>query len=149
MNRISIKEIMVFISNGLALTFSWLVICTIVASLTVGSGAISAVFLAKLLVLCLWAVVSFGICFKLPMVQKKGFIFSLTCFYIMFIPAEIAMFYFMGIFSSAGSLGSWLVFGVIVLGAYVISVLVDALVMKKRADVYTKKINEYLYNSGK
>ena len=61
----------------------------------------------------------------------------------MFIPAEVAMFYFMGIFKTAGSLGSWLVFGIIVLGAYVISVLVDIFVMRKRADLYTEKFHEY------
>ena len=144
MNRISIKEILIFIRNGLALVFSWLVICSVIASLTVGSGVISAVYLLKLLALGLWAVVSFGICFRLKSIQKKGFIFSLTLFYIMFIPVEIAMFYFMGIFSGVGSFASWLVFGVIVLGAYAVSLLVDILVMKKRAEVYTHKVKEYL-----
>ncbi|WP_026528511.1 hypothetical protein [Butyrivibrio sp. VCD2006] len=139
----NIKELLIYVRNGIALVFSWLVICTVIASLTVGSGAISAVYLVKLFLLGLWAVVSFVVSFKTGWSQKKGFIFSLTLFYLMFIPVEIAMFYYMGIFSTAGSLSSWLIFVGIVLGAYIVSVIVDFLIMRKRAIIFTEKIREF------
>ena len=137
------KELLIYVRNGLALVFSWLVICTIAASLTIGSGSISAMLLVKLFFLALWAVISFVVCFKTRWSQKKGFIFSLTLFYAMFIPIEIAMFYFMGIFSTAGSLGSWLIFAGIILGAYMASVIIDFFVMRKRAVLYTEKVKEF------
>ena len=139
----NLKKLLIYIRNGLALIFSWLVICTIIASLTVVSGAISAVYLIKLFVLSLWAVLSFAVCFKTNWAQKKGFIFSLTLFYIMFIPAEIAMFYYMGIFSTAGNISSWLIFAGIVLGAYIVSLIVDFFIMKKQAILYTEKVRAF------
>ena len=139
----NIKELLIYVRNGLALVFSWLVICTVAASLSLGNGAISAVYLVKLFFLGFWAVISFVVCFKTGWSQKKGFIFSLTLFYAMFIPVEIAMFYYMGIFSTAGSLSSWLIFAGIVMGAYIASVVVDFFIMRKKATFYTEKIREF------
>ena len=139
----NIKELLIFVRNGLSLVFSWLVICTVAASLTVGTGTISAVYLLKLFLLGFWAVLSFVVCFKTEWSQKKGFIFSLTLFYIMFIPVEIAMFYYMGIFSTAGSISTWLIFGSIVLCAYLVSLITDFFIMKKKAILYTEKVREF------
>lgn len=139
-----IKELLAFIRNGLAFSFSWLVICTMIVSLMSGQESVSVEFLLKIFTLCLWGVITFAICFKNRRILKKGFIFSLTLFYILFIPVEIAMFYFMGIFTSKGNLTFWVIFGAIVVMLYVTSVLVDALVMKKNARVYTEKMNEYI-----
>ena len=54
----------------------------------------------------------------------------------------------MGIFSVKGNLISWIIFGGIIVLAYVISVLVDYFVMRKNAEIYTEKINEYVANKG-
>ena len=141
-----IKNILIFIRNGLAYSFSWLVICVLVVSLLSGNEAITVSFLLKVLVLCLWGVIAFAISFKSRYIQKRGFIFSLTVAYILFIPVEIAMFYFMGIFSSGGSLTAWIIFGGIVVLAYLISVFVDVFVMRKKSEIYTTRIHEYISN---
>ena len=145
-NTERIKELLVFMRNGLAFAFSWLVICVIIVSLLAGNEAITVRFLIKVFVLCLWGVIAFVVSFKNEKVQKKGFMFSLTLFYILFIPVEIAMFYLMGIFVNKGNLGVWLIFGVIVVAAYVISLLIDTIIMKRDAKVYTEKMNEYIRN---
>ena len=111
-----------------------------------GNEFIKVSLLVKIFVLCLWGVISFAICFRNHGIRKKGFIFSLTAFYVLFIPVEIAMFYFMGLFDSRGSIASWITFGLIVAGAYAVSVLTDFLVMKKKTAVYTEKLNEYVAN---
>ncbi|MBE5864178.1 MAG: hypothetical protein E7295_15245 [Lachnospiraceae bacterium] len=141
-----IKEFLVFLRDAMAYLFSWLVICTVVVSLLIGNEFIKLSLLIKIFVLCLWGVISFAICFRNHGIRKKGFIFSLTVFYVLFIPVEIAMFYFMGIFDSRGNVASWIMFGLIVAGAYVVSVLTDFLVMKKKTVVYTEKLNEYVTN---
>ena len=138
-----VKEILYGIRDGMAYAFSWLVICTMAISFIGGKEAIPVSFLIKIFVLCLWAVISFMVCFKSTKIQKKGFIFSLTLFYILFIPVEILMFYAMGIFSGTGSAGVWIIFGVIVGLTYLISLLVDHFVMKRDAEVYTRKILDY------
>jgi predicted permease len=138
-----VKEILRSIRDGMAYVFSWLVICSVALSLMGGNKEISVTYLVKLFILCLWGVVSFIICFKSRKIQKKGFIFSLSLFYILFIPAEIFMFYAMGIFKGRGNAVSWIVFGVIIIAAYLISLLIDHFVMKRNAEVYTQKMLDY------
>lgn len=141
-----IKNILIFIRNGLAYSFSWLVICVLVVSLLSGNETITVAFLLKVLVLCLWGVIAFAISFKSGYIRKRGFIFSLTVAYILFIPVEIAMFYFMGIFKTGGSLIAWIIFGGIVVLAYLISAFVDVFVMRKKSEIYTTRIHEYISN---
>jgi putative effector of murein hydrolase LrgA (UPF0299 family) len=116
--------------------------------LILGSKAISIAFLIKLFVLCLWGVITFGICFLTKKMQKKGFIFSLTIFYVLFIPVEVAMFYFMGMFSTKGNVIVWSIFGAIVVLTYITCLVIEFFVLKKRAADYTKKVLEYKAKSA-
>ena len=144
-----VKELLFSIRDGLAYSFSWLVICSIIVSLIGGNEVISVSYLLKVFVLCFWAVISFVICFKTNKIQKKGFIFSLTLFYFLFIPVEVLLFYAMGIFRGNGSAVVWIVFGAIVIFSYLLSLFIDRFVMKKDAEEYTRKILDYTSkNSG-
>ena len=138
-----VKKLMIIIRNGIAFIYSWLVICVIIVSLIVGQEIISVSFLLKLLALSSWAAICFAVCFRNQILQKKGFIFSLTAFYILFIPIEILMFYLMRIFQKGGTPVLWIYFFIIIITFYIISVLIDFMVMRKRAEVYTKKLREY------
>ena len=138
-----VKQILCGIRDGMAYAFSWLVICTVAISLIGGKEVVPVAFLVKLFVLCLWAVISFMVCFRNQRVQKKGFIFSLTLFYILFIPVEVLMFFGMGIFTGVGNPGVWIVFGVIVGLSYLLSLLIDHFIMKRDAEVYTRKMLDY------
>ena len=139
-----VKDMLCSLRDGMAYVFSWLVICCVVLSLVSGNKEISVMFLIKLFALCLWGVISFIVCFRNEKVQKKGFVFSLTLFFVLFIPAEIIMFYAMGIFSGKGNTGAWFVFGSIIVLTYLISLLVDHFVMKRNAEIYTQKMMEYV-----
>ena len=132
----------------MSFVFSWLVICSVILMLLLGSKAISIAFLIKLFVLCLWGVITFGICFLTKKMQKKGFIFSLTIFYVLFIPIEVAMFYFMGMFSTKGNVIVWSIFGAIVVLTYITCLVIEFFVLKKRAADYTKKVLEYKAKSA-
>ena len=78
-----------------------------------------------------------------------GFIFSLSLFYILFIPIEILLFYMMGIFVNNGSGFEWMIFGIVIAVLYITSVLVDVLIMRKKADIYTEKIKTYIFENSK
>ena len=132
----------------MSFVFSWLVICSVILMLLLGSKAISIAFLIKLFVLCLWGVITFGICFLTKKMQKKGFIFSLTIFYVLFIPVEVAMFYFMVMFSTKGNVIVWSIFGAIVVLTYITCLVIEFFVLKKRAADYTKKVLEYKAKSA-
>ena len=139
----SIKDFLIYFRNAMSFVFSWLVICSVILMLLLGSKAISIAFLIKLFVLCLWGVITFGICFLTKKMQKKGFIFSLTIFYVLFIPVEVAMFYFMGMFSTKGNVIVWSIFGAIVVLTYIICLVIEFFVLKKREAVYTEKVLEF------
>ncbi|MBO4864664.1 MAG: hypothetical protein J5517_09865 [Eubacterium sp.] len=141
-----IKDMLKIIRNGMAFAYSWLVICIVLAGLINGAETVSLIVLAKTFLLCLWGVIAFVICFMNESVKKKGFIFSLTLFYILFIPVEIVMFYFMGVFVTGGNVTAWILFGSIVVIGYVVSILIDTFIMKKKAVEYTEKMQEYVKN---
>ena len=132
----------------MSFVFAWLVICSVILNIALGSKSISIAFLIKLFVLCLWGVITFGICFLTKKMQKKGFIFSLTIFYVLFIPVEVAMFYFMGMFSTKGNVIVWSIFGAIVVLTYITCLVIEFFVLKKRAADYTKKVLEYKAKSA-
>ena len=138
------KDVFTYFRNALALVFSWLVICTIIYGFISGIESVTIAFLGKVLLLSLWAVISFSVCFKIPRLQKKGFIFQITCFYLMFIPVEIGLFYYMGMFNTRGTYITWIIFGILIVVSYLISLIIDFIVMKRRAVLYTRKMNEYV-----
>ena len=130
------------IRDALAYGFSWLVICVLAASLLRGGETLRVSFLWKLLAMCLWGAICFSLCFQNQKMQKKGFQFSLTCFYALFIPAEIGLFYWMGIFQGKGSAAVWIGFFVIIAALYLISLVIDGR-MRKKAALYSRKLKEY------
>ena len=138
-----IKTFLKTTRNAFAAIFAWLVICEIIVALLNGSADISVSFLIKTLLLSAWAAAGFALCFGDNKIRKKGFLFSMTCFYIVFIPVEVLMFYYMGIFANGGSRGLWICFGIIVVASYLLSVLIDLIVMRKKAELYTTKLEEY------
>ena len=143
------KELLKFIRDGIALTFTWLIICSVAVSLIGGADNLKISYIVKVFLLCLWAVICFGVSFRIETVRKMGFIFSLSLFYILFIPIEILLFYMMGIFVNNGSGFEWMIFGIVIAVLYITSVLVDVLIMRKKADIYTEKIKTYIFENSK
>lgn len=138
-----IRSLLAGLRDAIAYSFSWLVICVIAMQLISGKETITVDFLIKLFLLCFWGALCFTICFRNKGIEKRGFMFSLSCFYIMFIPVEILLFYMMGIFQKAGNIWIWIAFAGIIAGMYIISLLIDRMIMQKKAAVYTKKLAEY------
>jgi len=139
-----IKDLLIVLRNGIAFTFSWLILLIVIASLFSRTESISVSTIIKVFALCVWGVFSFIISFKFEKVTKRGFIFSLTLFYILFIPVEVLLFYLLGMFKSSGSLIQWSIFGIIVLVAYLAALFIDIFVFRKKEKLYTEKIREYI-----
>ena len=136
------KEFLKNTRDALAYSFSWLVICLMAFLLIRRGDTIRVMSLVRVFALCLWGAVCFALCFKNAKLQKKGFLFSLTCFYVLFIPVEIFLFYRMGIFQQKGSAGVWIAFAVITVLLYLTALLINER-MKKKAAVYSEKLHEY------
>ena len=146
-----IKKLLIYFRNALAFSFAWLVLCSALVGILyagfdfrVAVGySIKCVSLLKLLALCAWGSLCFVFAFFTKFMKKKGFVFDLTVFFLTFIPVEILMFYWMNIFSGAGTMKLWVILGIFVLICYVTCILIDVFVMKKRAKEYTRKLLEY------
>ena len=138
-----IKVFLAGLRDAIAYSFSWLVICVIIASLLSGNDIITIRFLIKLFVLCFWGAVCFTVCFRNQGIQRKGFMFALTLFYVLFIPVEIVMFYVMGIFQKTGNIALWGMFIAIVVVMYIVSAIIDKVIMYRRSEEYTNKLLEY------
>lgn len=140
-----IKKLLIYFRNALAFSYSWLVLCSAIAAGMLGTGnaTISVSFLLKLLLLCAWASFTFVFAFCTKFMKKRGFVFDLTVFFAMFVPVEILMFYWMKIFTGQGFTAFWIAFVAIVVVCYLTALLIDVLIMKKRAGEYTKKLLEY------
>ena len=75
--------------------------------------------------------------------KKRGFVLDLTVFFLLFVPVEVLMFYLMGIFEGAGTPALWITLAVIVIVFYFSAIFVDIFVMRKRARLYTNKLEQY------
>ena len=139
-----IKDLLILLRDGIALTFTWLMFIVVIASFIRGRESISISFILKVLALCIWGVFSFIVSFKFDKVTKRGFIFSLTVFYALFIPVEVVLFYLIGMFKSSGSILQWISFGAIVIAAYLAALFIDIFVFRKKEKLYTEKIREYI-----
>lgn len=125
--------------------FSWLTILIIIASFIGGNVSIPAELLGKTLLLSVIAAVSLTVAFTRTVIRKKGFLFRINLFALVFIPAEIAVFYSMGIFSGTGTPVQWLIFFGVILFLYIVSVGIGTLVCRKEG----RSINEMLDNYKK
>ena len=139
-----IKDLLILLRDGIALTFTWLMFIVVIASFILGADTIAVSYIVKIFALCVWGVFSFIVCFKFEKVTKRGFIFSLTLFYILFIPVEVLLFYLLGLFKSSGSILQWISFGAIVIAAYLAALFIDIFVFRKKEKLYTEKIREYI-----
>lgn len=139
-----IKDLLILLRDGIALTFTWLMFIVVIASFILGADTIAVSYIVKIFALCVWGVFSFIVSFKFDKVTKRGFIFSLTVFYALFIPVEVVLFYLIGMFKSSGSILQWISFGAIVIAAYLAALFIDIFVFRKKEKLYTEKIREYI-----
>ena len=138
-----VKRILTVFRNALAFSYAWTVLCSAIIVQILGGGSLSVGFLFKLLALCAWGSACFAGCFFNSMFDKKGFIFCLPLFYILFLPVEIAIYYSMGLFVGAGNPIAWIIFWSSVISMYLVGILIDRLIMVRKGNEYTQKLKEY------
>lgn len=136
----NIKKQLLYFRNGLAFSFSWIVLCVVALCVLSGEEQVSISLLINLFVLCGWASVSFVSCFMNRKLQKKPFMARLSLFYVLLIPIEVVIFCHMQLFAG---LTPWLIFAGIVLILYVICILLEVFVFRKEGLRYTEMLKRY------
>ena len=130
-------------SDFTAYIFSWLVILVIIISFVSGNVTVSASLLGKTLLLSVIAAVCGTVAFTRTVIRKKGFLFRINFFVLVFIPAEIAVFYWMGIFSGTGTPVQWMIFFSVILFLYIVSVCIGTLACRKEGRAMNDMLDNY------
>lgn len=132
-----------YIRDGVAYSFSWLVILVLIIALVTGRQDIGGSFLWKLLAFCAAASVEFTVFFTGLLMANKSFLTRLNGFAALFLPTEIAFLYWAGILSGAGSIVEWLIFVGIIVVLYLICILLDKTILRRQGQEYTSQLNRY------
>lgn len=138
-----IKHQIICFRNALCFSYAWLALCSAIASIVTGNNAIAPTFLLELLFFCGWGSLCFTLCFANPAIRKRGFLFSLTLFFLAFAPVEALSLHHLGAFEDGNS-ASWIVFGAVLTACYLSCLFLDARIFKKASDLYTERLNEHL-----
>lgn len=135
------------VRDDTAYIFSWLTFIILITAFIRGNAAVSIALLAKILLLSVIAAVSCTVAFTRTVIRKKGFLFRINLFVLVFIPAEIVVFYWMGIFRGTGTLTQWLVFFSVVFLLYLVSIGIGTISCRKEG----REINDMLdhYKKGR
>ncbi|HBI52767.1 MAG TPA: hypothetical protein DDX72_08315 [Ruminococcaceae bacterium] len=126
-----------------AYIFSWLTIIILIVSFISGNVSISALLLARILLLSAIAAVSCTVAFTRTVIRRKGFLFRINLFALVFIPAEIAVFYRIGIFAGTGTPVQWLIFFGVILFLYIVSVGIGTLACRKEGRSINNMLDNY------
>ena len=126
-----------------AYIFSWLTIIILIVSFISGNVSISALLFARILLLSAIAAVSCTVAFTRTVIRRKGFLFRINLFALVFIPAEIAVFYRIGIFAGTGTPVQWQIFFGVILFLYIVSVGIGTLACRKEGRSINNMLDNY------
>lgn len=140
------KELATFFTwlrNGICFAFTWFVILRLIASWAGGIETVSVTQLADMLLWTSGGVLLFCIAFTRLIIRKAGFTARLTFFMILITVYEIGYFYYEGLFTDLGYAYEWIIFAVIVVIMYLISLGIYQIYRKKKGELYTVALQKY------
>ena len=138
-----ISQFFTWLRNGTCFCFTWFLLLLTLLYLYYGKDAISTMGLLKLFMLSFGGVLLFCLLFTGLFIKKWRFVTRLTCFMICITLYECVGFYWLGIFSTKGSLGQWGIFMAIVLCLYFICIAIYHQYSKKKGELYTQALQTY------
>ncbi len=147
--KIDFKTFLLWMRNGIAFAFTWLMIVLLVGNFLQGIESISTTGLLKLLAFVCGGVLLFTFFFSDTVLRGVGFTAKLTWFMVLFSAYESVCFYWMGVFSGKGSLTQWIFFWGIILVMYGISMFGYELYSRKKAVEYNYALHDYQEMRGK
>ncbi|MBR3824176.1 MAG: hypothetical protein IKJ39_03155 [Lachnospiraceae bacterium] len=138
-----ISQFFTWLRNGTCFCFTWFLLLLTLLYLYYGKDAISTTVLLKLFILSFGGVLLFCLLFTSLAFKKWLFVTRLTCFMICITLYECVGFYWLGIFSTKGSLKQWGIFMAIVLCLYFICIAIYHQYSKKKGELYTQALQTY------
>ena len=142
-NGTNVKEFVIWMRNGVAISFTWLMLLLLVRNMIFGVSQIDTYMVAKLLAMVIGGVFLFTIFFLKGIIKNMGFLSRLTGFMLLFMIFEILCFYWMGIFTKEGTMRWWAIFFLIVMVLYGICIDIYANYSRKKGELYTETLQKY------
>ena len=142
-NNKNITQFFIWLRNGIAFCTSWFLILILIYNSICNIPSIKTESLVKMIFFVAGGVFLFCTFFTQLFIKKWSFLNRLTGFMILFSIYESATFYWLGVFSKAGSLVEWMMFAGIVLILYLICVVIYHFYSKEKGEVYTQALENY------
>lgn len=142
-NSKKITQFFTWLRNGIAFCTSWFLILILIYNSIYNIPNIKTESLVKMIFFVVGGVFLFCTFFTQLFIKKWSFLNRLTGFMILFSIYESAAFYWLGVFSKAGSLVEWMMFAGIVLILYLVCVVIYHFYSKEKGEVYTQALENY------
>lgn len=137
------KTFLVWMRNGIAFCYSWLLILILVCSCLFKIEMLPVEMLVKVFVMVAGEVFLFTLFFFEGVLNKMSFMTRMSYMVITGIPYEIACFYWIGIFQKSGSILGWGIFAGIIAVLYASCILIYHKYSKTKGEIYTKNLIRY------
>ncbi|MBQ3164287.1 MAG: hypothetical protein IJC02_07085 [Lachnospiraceae bacterium] len=144
----NLKTFFIWIRNGVAFCFTWLMVVILLRNTYLGIENISTTEIFKLLILACGGVILFTALFSETLIKGISFTAKLTGFMVLFSVYETVIFYWLGIFSGKGNVIQWMLFLGIILVMYGISMVGYELYSRKKAKDYDNALYAYQEKRG-
>lgn len=142
-NKKNILQFLVWLRNGTAFCTTWFLIIWLIYSHISNHQTISVNGLTKLLLLVFGGVFIFSILFTQLLIRRWSFTKRLTGFMATISIYECAGFYWIGIFSGAGTFLQWIAFLGIVCFLYLLCIAVYQQYSRRLGTIYTQALEKY------
>ena len=143
MSREKIKKFLVWMRNGVSISFTWLALLLLILSTALGMETISVTVLVRLLVFVTGGVFLFTLLFSDVAIRKLGFVGRLTSFMLIFSIYEGVCFYLFGLFHGEGSFLQWLIFAGIIVILYFLCIGIFRIYSRRKEVEYTQALQRY------
>lgn len=143
MNREKIKKFLVWMRNGISISFTWLALLLLILSIALELETIPVTVLARMLVFVTGGVFLFTLLFSDVAIRKLGFVGRLTSFMLIFSAYEGGCFYLFGLFHGEGSFLQWLIFAGIIVILYFLCIGIFRIYSRRKEVEYTQALQRY------
>ena len=143
MNSEKLKTFLIWMRNGICISFTWLIALLLLRNTVAGIEGISTLFLWQLLLFVIGGALIFTLLFSSILFRRAGFVPRLTAFLLLFGIYESICFYQFGLFQKQGSLLQWMIFAGIILVLYILSVGIFLICREKKGAEYTAALKQY------
>lgn len=138
-----IKRFLIWMRNGVSMSFTWLTLLLLIIGMVCGIDKIPLLAFVRLLAFVTGSVFLFTLMFSDIVIRRLQFVGRLTVFTLLFSVYEGVCFYYYGLFHGNGSFIQWLIFSGIIVILYFVCIGIFQIYSRKKGEEYTEALQMY------